>query len=69
MIFRTNAKCEGCLARIEETLQGRLSRGEWTLDLTDPDRPLTVTSDKLSADEIVRVIGEAGFRIEPMSRK
>ena len=32
MIFKTNAKCEGCLAKIEEILQGKISREEWNLD-------------------------------------
>ena len=31
MIFKTNAKCEGCLAKIEEILQGKISREEWNL--------------------------------------
>ena len=48
MIFKTNAKCEGCLAKIEEILQGKISREEWNLDLSDSNRPLTVASVRLS---------------------
>ena len=53
MTFKTNAKCMGCLAKIEEILQGKMKREEWNLDLSDSNRPLTVTSDKLAAGEIV----------------
>ena len=66
MIFKTNAKCEGCLAKIEEILQGKISREEWNLDLADSNRPLTVASDKLAADDVVELISKAGFKIEQM---
>lgn len=39
---------------------------EWNLDLSDSNRPLTVTSDKLAASEIVELISKAGFKIEQM---
>ena len=64
MTFKTNAKCMGCLAKIEEILQGKMNREEWNLDLSN--RPLTVTSDKLAASEIVELISKAGFKIEQM---
>lgn len=66
MIFKTNAKCEDCLAKIEEILQGKISREEWNLDLSDSNRPLTVVSDKLAADDVVELISKAGFKIEQM---
>ena len=56
MTFKTNAKCMGCLAKIEEILQGKMNREEWNLDL----------SDKLAAGEIVELISKAGFKIEQM---
>ena len=66
MIFKTNAKCEGCLAKIEEILQGKISREDWNLDLSDSNRPLIVASDKLAADDVVELISKAGFKIEQM---
>ena len=71
MTFKTNAKCMGCLAKIEEILQAakpyRYSSGTgWNLDFSDSNRPLTVTSDKLAAGEIVELISKAGFKIEQM---
>ena len=60
MTFKTNAKCMGCLAKIEEILQDKMNREEWNLDLSDSNRPLTVTSD------IVELISKAGFKIEQM---
>ena len=66
MIFKTNTKCEGCLAKIEEILQGKISREEWNLDLSDSNRPLNVASDKLAADDVVELISKVGFKIKQM---
>ena len=66
MTFKTNAKCMGCLAKIEEILQDKMNREEWNLDLSDSNRPLTVTSDKLAVGKIVELISKAGFKIEQM---
>ena len=52
----------GCLAKIEEILQDKMNREEWNLDLSDSNRPQTVTSDKLAAGEIVELISKAGFK-------
>ena len=66
MSFKTNAKCMGCLTKIEKTLQGKINREAWDLDLSDPERILRVTSGKLAAGEIVELISKAGFKIEPI---
>ena len=66
MIFKTNAKCEDCLAKIEWLKKLNGSREEWNLDLSDSNRPLTVASDKLAADDVVELISKAGFKIEQM---
>lgn len=39
MTFKTNAKCMGCLAKIEEILQDKMNREEWNLDLSVPIVP------------------------------
>lgn len=33
MTFKTNAKCMGCLAKIEEILQGKMNREEWNCNI------------------------------------
>lgn len=66
MKFKTNAKCGGCEAAIRSKLQGVIDDSAWTLDLTSPDKVLTVTAD-ISADAIMDAVKAAGFRIEPLS--
>lgn len=61
--FRTNAKCGGCVARIGEALGKVVPEGKWSIDLSTPDRVLTVETD-LSTEEIVRIVTEAGYKAE-----
>lgn len=61
--FRTNAKCGGCVARIGEQLDKTVGKGEWNIDLSSPDKVLTVVSDR-NADEIAAAVAAAGFRAE-----
>ena len=61
--FKTNAKCGGCVARIGETLNKIVPAESWSIDLSTPERILTVTSD-LSDGEIVRTVEQAGYKAE-----
>lgn len=66
--FKTNAKCGGCAAAIGTALEKNgVATGAWSLDLTGPDKVLTVESD-LTAADIVRIVTEAGFRAELLER-
>ena len=61
--FKTTAKCGGCVAKIETSLNTAVARNQWNIDLSTPDRILTITSD-LSDEEVVRLVTAAGFKAE-----
>ena len=61
--FKTNAKCGGCVAKIATSLNTAVARNQWNIDLSTPDRILTITSD-LSDEEVVRLVTAAGFKAE-----
>ncbi|MDD6210612.1 MAG: cation transporter [Bacteroidales bacterium] len=61
--FKTNAKCGGCVAKIAEVLDGEIKRDQWSMDLNQPEKTLTITTD-LSDNEIVSLIQKAGFKAE-----
>lgn len=66
--FKTNAKCGGCVAAIGAALEKNgVAMGAWSLDLTGPDKVLTIESD-LTAADIVRIVAEAGFRADSLER-
>ncbi len=63
MKFKTSAKCSGCVAKIDAALEGRLPDGSWNIDLSSPDRILTVEAD-VPEEEIVTLVKSAGFKAE-----
>ncbi len=63
-LFKTSAKCKGCVAQIDAALEGRLADGSWNIDLTSPDKVLAVEDESLSDEEIVSLVKSAGFKAE-----
>ena len=61
--FKTSAKCGGGVAKIGETLDKFVSRDQWNIDLSTPDRVLTITSE-LPDGRVIELVKEAGFKAE-----
>ena len=56
--FKTTAKCAGCVKAIGEKLSKELAAGQWSIDLTSPDRVLTVAADTPSDARIEELVAE-----------
>ena len=65
--FKTNAKCDGCVARIADKLNEIVPREQWNIDLSTTDRVLTVTAD-VPDEKIIAVVVAAGYKAEKLSR-
>ncbi len=65
MKFRTNAKCGGCVSAIGEKLNGIINKDQWDIDLSSPDRTLTVTAD-IAPEVITDAVKEVGFNAEQL---
>ena len=63
--FKTTAKCAGCVKAIGEKLSKELAADQWSIDLTSPNRVLTV-ADTPSDARIEELVREAGFKIEKL---
>lgn len=59
--FRTNAKCDGCVTAIGVKLNRIVSPGDWSIDLKDPNKALTITTD-LTPEDVRKAVEEAGFK-------
>ena len=62
--FKTNINCGGCIKAVTPTLNQQVGAGNWQVDTANPDKILTVTSDQLTADQVVQAIKNAGFKIQ-----
>lgn len=64
MKFKTNARCQGCVAAITKALAPVAVPENITFDLNSPDKTLEIRGVQVPAEEIVRLVGAAGFKAE-----
>ncbi len=63
--FKTNAKFDGCVARIADKLNEIVPREQWNIDLSTTDRVLTVTAD-VPDEKIIAVVVAAGYKADKL---
>jgi len=60
--FKTNLKCNGCIAAVKPSLDAIEGLSKWDVDLSSPDKLLNVEVDSESISEkIVSAFKEAGY--------
>ena len=62
--FKTNINCGGCIKSVTPALNQEAGAGNWQVDTANPDKILTVSSDMLTAEQVVRAVEGAGFKIQ-----
>lgn len=62
--FKTNINCDGCKARVSPALEEAEGICHWDVDTRNKDKILSVHSDGITAEEVIRKVKEAGFNIE-----
>ena len=62
--FSTNVHCGGCLARIRPALDASEGICHWNLDISNPQKILTVHAEGVSRKAIMEAVQKAGFSIE-----
>ena len=65
--LKTNINCGGCVASVTPALNAAVGEGNWKVDTANPKKVLTVNSDKLSQQEVIRAVQKAGFRAEELT--
>lgn len=61
--FKTSAKCEGCVNNLSKYFNEKIEDGSWDFDLSVSPSILTVKAEKLSKDDIISLVEQAGYRI------
>jgi copper chaperone len=64
MKFKTNIKCDGCIATVTPVLDQAVGAGNWQVDLVNPQRVLTIEHSGLSADAIKASLATVGYQAE-----
>lgn len=62
--FKTNLKCGGCVAKVKTQLDEVKEIKSWSVDLSSPDRILTVDTESDSAYVVTKILQDAGYNAE-----
>jgi len=62
--FKTNINCTNCLAKVTPFLDRKEGIQSWNVDIDNPDKILTVETELLDAEDIVKTIKRTGFEAE-----
>jgi copper chaperone len=65
MKFKTNIKCGACVAAVTPEME-KLNLKSWAVDLTHPDRILTVEGDA-AKENVKEALHKAGYAGEEIS--
>lgn len=67
MKFKTNIRCNNCIANVRPKLDAVPGIKEWSVDLSSPDRILTIEGDNLDEKMITEAISSAGYQAVKLS--
>lgn len=63
--FKTNIKCDACVAKVTAGLNEVAGQENWHVDLTDPKRTLTI-SVPIDEAKLNEALTKVGYRAEKM---
>lgn len=62
--FKTNLKCEGCVAKVKSGLDAAPEIVRWSVDLNNPDRVLTAEMNSEDFPVVQKVLSQAGYKAD-----
>jgi copper chaperone len=62
--FKTNIKCGGCISNVTPFLNDSKEIKHWNVDISDPNKILTVETETLQEEEVKNIIIKAGYKAE-----
>jgi copper chaperone len=62
--FKTNIKCNNCVAKVSQYLDENVNIKEWSVDLENPDRILTVSGEDITGNLVIDTVMKAGYKAE-----
>lgn len=66
VVLKTDLSCKHCVMKVEPLLKSEQGVLEYSIDLENPDRLVTITSEGASIDSIIEKFGKAGYIAEQL---
>ncbi len=64
---KTNIMCGSCVAKVTPTLNETVGEANWKVDTLDPKKILTVSTENLNEEEVIKAVEKAGYKAEKLS--
>ena len=64
--FKTNVNCNHCIAKITPFLNDEKRIAEWSVDINNPDKILTVKGEKVDGQIVKDTLAKAGYFAEQL---
>lgn len=62
--FKTNLNCGGCVSKVQSEFDNAEGICHWNVDTDNSDKILTVNSEGISEDEVIKIVQSKGFNAE-----
>jgi copper chaperone CopZ len=63
--YKTNIKCDACIAKVTPSLNETAGSGQWHVDITDPRKVLTIEGPVDEA-ALKQSLEKVGYKAEPI---
>jgi copper chaperone len=60
--YKTTMSCSGCVSKVEKFLNSEMDILKWGVDLSSPDKTLTIQTEKLDPNKIPELLLKAGYK-------
>jgi copper chaperone len=64
--FKTTINCAGCISKVTSTLNKTVGENNWNVDITTPDKILTITTNTATPSKIQEAVQSLGFQISTL---
>ena len=62
--FKTTINCGGCVAKVTPHLNSNSDIKNWSVDINNPEKILTVETESLQQQEVKGIIEKLGFKAD-----
>ncbi|MDP4206990.1 MAG: heavy-metal-associated domain-containing protein [Bacteroidota bacterium] len=62
--FKTSINCNGCVAKVSPFLDNTNGIDKWEVELTNPQKILTIETSSLKEEDIIEGLKNIGYRAE-----
>ena len=65
--FKTNIMCSACVAKVAPELNKTAGENNWEIDITNPQKILTVTAEDTAKQAIKNAVERAGYKAQSIN--